>query len=511
MVRKGNTHIEICAIRAKKSSKFGYNGKRKNEMPFVGREISTDEFREDELSEFSDIVGLRDSQESEESEAMERVVIAEKSPKKIDPPVKEPKMVIIEKRKPRPALKQKKFSFLFGSKRGKSMPMRNYSMDQNLECSYPNFGEPSDMELHRKLPKSSRNDIVIQVEASTVSFTDILVRRNLFAGSAEPFFPQTAGVDCVGTICYAGDLAQRRHGLKVGDRVCALHEYLGGNSRFVSLPAHKVYNVPESVDASEAACIVRSYLVAIQVLYRAGGMRKKVQKDHTIIVTGANGAIGRAVIELSKRNGAIVYASCNEDHRDFILDDIGADHWLDEDPSMWPQGLVVDIIVDTVCFNGNPRYLSKFLKWRGLKLVNVGKAKELRRALLKQVLEVEKMEENDTFAQDEPFATICGVQFMPKKPTKESIYSKKSSWISNIFQRIPSIFRSKIVDYNLFESIEERPDLVADDLSLLFHLLETDILKPTIQLKVSLDEIPEAHYLLETGGLQGTIVCNPNL
>jgi NADPH:quinone reductase-like Zn-dependent oxidoreductase len=103
---------------------------------------------------------------------------------------------------------------------------------------------------------------------------------------------------------------------------------------------------------------------------------------------------------------------------------------------------------------------------------------------------------------------------MPKEIKKEDIYKQDSG---SLFPKIgtamhavtPLPFRSNIYDYNLFESIEQRQDLMADDLSLLFNLLETGIIRPTIALEVGLHQIQQAQELVEAGGLQGAIICRP--
>merc|ERR1740139_335821 len=109
------------------------------------------------------------------------------------------------------------------------------------------------------------HSVVIKVEASSVSLTDVLMRKNLWH-KAVPL-PNIPGVDCVGRIYSIGSNVLK-YGLEEGDRVVALSQYLGGNSRYVSLGADKVVKVSDEVDAAEAACIVRTYLLAYQSLYR---------------------------------------------------------------------------------------------------------------------------------------------------------------------------------------------------------------------------------------------------
>jgi len=372
--------------------------------------------------------------------------------------------------------------------------------------------EPSLIQLQSNLPNTSRRTgVVVEIEASTVSFTDCLIRRNLFS---VPVFDSidsaTTGVDCVGRLVWCGDLAQKRDNLKIGDRVFCLWPFLGGNTRFASLPSEHVHRVPDSVDPTEAVCIVRSYLAAIQILYRTGGMDKKIKKAHRVLVTGANGNIGRAVVELSKSAGAIVYASCMKEHKAFMLDVMDSDKWLNEDPTTWSDNLSMDIIVDCVCFTGNPRYLLKFLSSKGVKLVNVGNARGDQLNILKQIQQAAELSERNGSITDE--GIDCGIEIMPKKNirNKEDIYKQNAiSVFSKIANAMTSPFMSNIYDYDLFDSIEERQDLMADDMSLLFNLLETGIIRPKIALEVGLHEIHLAQELIEAGGLQGAIVCRP--
>lgn len=404
------------------------------------------------------------------------------------------------------------------SAEGQKSPRKRNLFDEIIPTYIPYFTnstEPSLIELVRIVPNTSRRSgVVVEIEASTVSFTDCMIRRNLFSAFDFATFPVTSGVDCVGRISYCGDLAQRRGNLKVGDRVCCLYPLLGGNARYASLPAEYLHRVPDSVHPGEAVCLVRSYLAAIQILYRSGGMDKKVKKNHRVLVTGSNGNIGRAVVELSKRAGAAVYASCKIEHREFMLDVIGADEWLNEDPTTWRDNLSVDIIIDCVCFTGNPKYLLRFLGRNGVKLVNVGNSRGLKRKMLKQMQHAGELYDIDEFLAEEPSTTFCGIQFMPKVIKKEDIYKQDSG---SLFPKIgtamhavtPLPFRSNIYDYNLFESIEQRQDLMADDLSLLFNLLESGIIRPAIALEVGLHEIQQAQELVEAGGLQGAVICRP--
>ena len=395
----------------------------------------------------------------------------------------------------------------------KKQRQAEYSMEDNLEATYTEFGEPKILKIQPYSPSTLREGVIVQIEASTVSFTDCLIRRNIATTFGPIALPMTPGVDCIGKIVYCGDLAEKRQGLQVGDRVCTLHPFLGGNSRFVTIPAKYVHPVPPSVDACQAACTVRSYLAAVQILYRAGGMHNKtLKKGHKVLVTGANGNLGRAVVELAKIAGAKVYASCRKQHKMFVRGELGADVWMSEDPSKWKENLSMDIIVDCVCFTGYKRSLLKALGPDGVKLVIAGEAMQERSQIKRQKEQFSKMIGEDEFGADEQ--GFCGIEIVRPVLTDKDIYQPERV---SLFRRAhkaihgmsTSPFSSKVVTYNVFDSIESRPDLMADDLSLLFDLLECEVLNPRVAMTVDFEHVPKAHKMIENGGLQGAIVLRP--
>jgi len=389
-----------------------------------------------------------------------------------------------------------------------------YNIETNLEAVYKAYGEPQVIRVRENNPnRSRRSGLVVRIEASTVSFTDCLIRRNItkdFFRAAD--LPNSPGVDFVGIVVYAGDLAMEEDGFRVGDRVGCVYQFLGGNARFVSLPAKYCVEVPHDLNACEATCLMRSYLAAIQILYRVGGSEGKIEEGDKVLVTGANGSMGRAVIELAKLSGAKVYASCRREHKDFIKNTVGADVWLDEDPGMW-QNLEMDIVVDLVCFTGDFRDTQLALADDGVKMVCAGKAKQERDEISLQQAQNEEFnelyaEKTDSF-EYLAMGGLCGLHV--GVPQKEDIYEKAflPGLCGAVLKEVPTPWSSTVLEYDLFESIEERPDLMAEDLELLFSLLRENKIRPIIARIVGLDDVVKAHSYIEGGATQGTIVCQP--
>lgn len=316
--------------------------------------------------------------------------------------------------------------------------------------------------------------------------------------------PICPGQDFVGRIVFVGEKIKKYNSFKIGDRVCSLHQFLGGNSKYVTLTANQLVKVPDNVDAAEAACVVRSYLAAYQILYRTGSF--EVDKTHKILVTGANGYIGRAVIELAKMARAKVYAASNSRHRNFIRHTLGVT-WVHADPKHWTRVQDLDAVIDCVNYTGNYNDSKAQLR-RGGVLICAGSSKYVSDVIRTQRKKIQQIDcEYDSEEEAPGSDSMCGACSTVTK--KDEVYN------SNMLSHLPlkyggglqiSIF-VKQVSFDLFSNTESYWNGCKDDLLYLFAMLARGKIKPIIAHRIILGHVPKAHKLLEAGGLQGTIVC----
>ena len=110
---------------------------------------------------------------------------------------------------------------------------------------------------------------------------------------------------------------------------------------------------------------------------------------------------------------------------------------------------------------------------------------------------------------------FCGIPIAVPVVREEEIYQPE--YISPprrlgraLYEMTTSPFNSKLVTYDVFDSVQLKPALMEDDLSLLFDLLETEVLNPIVALTVDLNNISRAQKMIENGGLQGSIVLKPH-
>ena len=93
----------------------------------------------------------------------------------------------------------------------------------------------------------------------------------------------------------------------------------GGFAQYVAIPESNVYKVDSSWTDQELATFACSYITAENMLTRC-----RLGQGETILVTGASGGVGSALVQLAKRRGATVLAIAGQNKIQQVLD-LGAD------------------------------------------------------------------------------------------------------------------------------------------------------------------------------------------
>ncbi|MBI1172371.1 zinc-binding dehydrogenase [bacterium] len=193
-------------------------------------------------------------------------------------------------------------------------------------------------------------------------------------------FPLIQGTDCCGRIVAVGPGADAgRIGARVLVRPCMRQsdftamqtrwlgsDFDGSFAQFVKVPERETFTVAVDWSDGELATIPCAYGTAENMVHRA-----KVGPGDRVLVPGASGGVGSAVIQLVKRRGAEVIAVTSAAKRASVRE-IGADRVLtrDEDPLASLGAQSVDVVIDNV---GGPGFatLLKLLR-RGGRYVSSG-------------------------------------------------------------------------------------------------------------------------------------------
>lgn len=206
------------------------------------------------------------------------------------------------------------------------------------------------------VPVPAFDEVLIAVSACGMNNTDINTRTGWYSKSVTGgtgqgdvdsngdgswgggiAFPLVQGADPCGRIVEVGaDVDTGRIGQRVlvdawmrdpsGDLEKAGYlgsERDGGYAEYVAVPASNAHPIESDLSDVELASFPCSYGTAEHMLHRAG-----VGEGQWVLVTGASGGVGGALVQLAKRRGARVLALTSPPKRDKVRD-IGADVVLD--------------------------------------------------------------------------------------------------------------------------------------------------------------------------------------
>lgn len=160
--------------------------------------------------------------------------------------------------------------------------------------------------VEESLPEPQAGEVRVKVLASGVSAYDLMFRRSrLLPGT--PRVPFTLGEDIVGIVDKLGEAVST---VEPGQMVAGATFCLGvggGYAEFVCLPASELVPVPPGVDPAEAVCVVVNYLTAHMAMHRTANIRS----GERILVHGAAGGVGTALLELGKLAGLEMYGTAS--------------------------------------------------------------------------------------------------------------------------------------------------------------------------------------------------------
>jgi NADPH:quinone reductase-like Zn-dependent oxidoreductase len=164
------------------------------------------------------------------------------------------------------------------------------------------FGGPEVVKVvEQEVPRPGVGEVRVRVLAAGVSYTDAMLRAGSYLGVPRP--PFTPGYDLVGVV---EELGPGCSTLRVGDRIGTLTVW-GADAEQVCVLEQNAVEVPEDLDPAEALSLVFTYMTAYQLLHRTAG----VASGESVLVHGAAGRVGTAILELGAVAGLRMYGTCS--------------------------------------------------------------------------------------------------------------------------------------------------------------------------------------------------------
>jgi NADPH:quinone reductase-like Zn-dependent oxidoreductase len=316
-------------------------------------------------------------------------------------------------------------------------------------AAYERYGPPEVVrliEVEKPTPKDG--EVLIRVRATTVNSGDWRVRSldvpagfkllsRLFLGFSKPRQP-ILGTELAGTIEAVGAGVKKA---KVGDDVFAFSGVrMGCHAEYRCMAEDgRVVPKPKNLSYDEAAALSFGGTTALSFLRRA-----KLQRGETVLVNGASGAVGVALVQLARHFGAEVTAVCSGANAELVRS-LGAARVIDyTQDDFTSSGETYDVIADTAGTAPFSRCRGSLKKRGRLLLILAGLGETLRA----------------------PWISLWGDKRVIAGPAAED----------------------------------------ADDLRLLAELSSAGKFRPIIDRRYRFDQIVEAHRYVDTGRKRGSVV-----
>ncbi|MCH9707265.1 MAG: alcohol dehydrogenase family protein [Actinomycetia bacterium] len=214
------------------------------------------------------------------------------------------------------------------------------------------------------VPHPQADEVLIRVGASSVNNTDINTRTGWYSHDADAAhtswsgqpisFPRIQGADCCGRIVAAGSAVDPS---RLGERVLVRtmqdpltinskeipvtlgSEIDGAFAEYLVVRSSEAFRIESPLTDSELATFPCAYSTAEGLLQRAGVSTERV------LITGASGGVGSALVQLAAMRGADVTAVASPDNHQ-ALRDLGAHRLVARDASLLEE--LGDSTIDVV-------------------------------------------------------------------------------------------------------------------------------------------------------------------
>jgi NADPH:quinone reductase len=336
------------------------------------------------------------------------------------------------------------------------------------------YGGPDALRVvEEECPEPKDGEVRVKVRVAGVSLPDIMAREGVHPET--PLVPFTPGWDLVGVVDRLGDGVS---GIEPGQIVAAM-PISGAYAEFVCLPQRELVPVPSGLDAAEAVSLVLNYITAYQMLHRSA----KVRPGQRVLIHGAAGGVGSALLQLGRLAGLEMYGTCSSRGASAVsaLGGIPIDYqhqdFVEEIHRLTSEG--VDVVFDSI--GGTHIWRSRKALRPGGRVVAYGLTGSLR-----------------------------GGRLASGRGGRRHRY--RAIAIFGLYIAGGWLFpgRKRVVPYSIQTLKRLKPAWFRQDLIALFDLLQQKKIKPLIAQRFPLAEARQAHDLLGKGGVIGKIVLVPN-
>lgn len=310
------------------------------------------------------------------------------------------------------------------------------------------------------IPIAGAGEVRVRVLASSINYTETLIRRHLYPQTAGYRLPFVMGYDVVGEIDRLGPGVT---GFSIGERVADM-TVIGSDAVYRTLKAKDLILVPAELDPAEAATVILSWTTAYQLLHRSA----RVLPGQRILVHGAGGAVGQALLSLAKLAGIKAWGAAHSKYS-AVIRELGAtpiDYDRENFANVLPGGF--DVVFDGIGEDGYRR----------------------------------------SFAALKPGGLLVAIGYSAGAQAKQGMLAILAA-IARLYLWgwLPGGKHTRFYSINAMRA--RHPQWFKQDLAHLFDLLKERRIKPKVTERIAFAQVTDAHRRLEAGGLEGKLVLCP--
>ncbi|MDQ3415598.1 MAG: NAD(P)H-quinone oxidoreductase [Actinomycetota bacterium] len=300
-------------------------------------------------------------------------------------------------------------------------------------------------------PAIGPGEVLIRVRAAGVNRADVMQRMGQYP--PPPGASELIGLECAGVVEQVGDGVD---GWQIGDQACALLAG-GGYAELVAVPAGQLLPVPSGVDLVDAAALPEVACTVWSNIFMLAGL----QPGEVLLVHGGASGIGTMAIQLAVAAGARVAVTAGSPARLERCADLGADILIDykqqdfvEEVRRATDGRGADVVLDMLGASYLQRNVDVLATSGRLVIIGLqgGAAGEL------------------------DLATLLG---------------KRAAVLATTLRARPAAEKAAIV-----AAVREH----------VWPLVESGTARPVVHARMDLDEVAEAHRLLDSGEVVGKVL-----
>lgn len=339
---------------------------------------------------------------------------------------------------------------------------------RNRRIVVPRFGGPDLMKVvEEEIPEPGPGEVRVRIVVAGIGFPDVVIREGTYPGGPKP--PFTPGYDFIGTV---DKLGAGVTGVDLGQTVGAITVY-GSYADYLCVPASWLVPVPAGLDPAEAVSLVFNYVTAYQMLHRAA----RVKKGDRLLVHGAAGGVGTAVLQLGQLAGLELFGTASGTQTG-VVSALGATpidytegSFLTRIRELTDDG--VDVVLDGI--GGRVALRSYRALRRGGRLVMFGH-----------------------------YSTLVGGR---KSVRRMAVFYLSAAMVfaANL---VPD--GKRVLPFQVAKLRDRHPEWFREDATTLFDLLSEGKLKPIVSERIPLVEARRAHENLGRGGVTGkqVLICD---